>query len=201
MEDMMKGFKKFFLVPLLAVSFSSLVSADDVVDTLKEVIKSYENGEYSMAVEDLNYVLQLIQQKKSKGLEAYLPEALPGWSAKKAQSVAAASAMFGGGISSSREYTKNDSRIKVEIITDSPLMQSMMGLFSNPMFATADGGKLERIHREKAIVKYDEEQKNGEITIIVAKRFLVKVEGRRVMVDDLKAYAKAIDFSKLKKLP
>jgi hypothetical protein len=197
----MKNLKKFLLTPLLLVSFTALASADDVVDTLNEAIKSYESGEYSMAVEDLNYALQLIQQKKSKGLEVFLPEALPGWSAKKAKSVAAASAMFGGGISSSREYTKNRSKIKVEIITDSPLMQSMMGLFSNPMFATADGGKLERINREKAIVKYNEERESGEITIIVAKRFLVKVEGRRVPVDDLKAYAKAIDFAKLKKLP
>ncbi len=197
----MKNLKKWILAPLVFVSFATLTCADDVVDTLHEVIKSYESGEYGAAVEDLNYVLQIIQQKKSKGLEAYLPEPLPGWSAKKAESQVAGSAMFGGGISTYREYRKGPSRIKIEIITDSPLMQSMMGVLSNPMFATADGGKLERINREKAIVKYDEERQKGEIIIVVARRFLVKVEGQKVLPDELKAYAKAIDFKKLKKMP
>ena len=77
----------------------------------------------------------------------------------------------------------------------------MMGIFSNPMFAASDGGKLQRINREKAIVKYNEERQRGDITIVVAKRFLVKVEGQKVSLDDLESYAKAIDFKKLKKLP
>ena len=110
----------------------------------------------------------------------------------------AGSAMFSGGISTSREYNKDSSRIKVEIITDSPILQSMMGIFSNPMFAASDGGKLQRINREKAIVKYNEERQRGDITIVVAKRFLVKVEGQKVSLDDLESYAKAIDFKKLK---
>jgi len=66
---------------MLASLSTFATTADDIVDTLNEAIKSYESGEYSVAVEDLNYALQLIQQKKSKGLEAYLPEALSGWSA------------------------------------------------------------------------------------------------------------------------
>lgn len=197
----MNDITKLLWAPLLLTSLSlSVVSADDVVDTLKEAIKSYESGAYSDAVDDLNYAMQIIQQKKGQGLEAYLPQPLPGWDAKKARSQTAGSAMFGGGISSSREYTKGASRVRIEIITDSPLMESMMAIFSNPMFAAADGGKLQRINREKAIVKYDEETQKGEINIVVAKRFLVKIEGTKVSADDLEAYAKAIDFRKLKKL-
>lgn len=197
----MKNNKKLIFTSFLAASLLTFVNADDVVDTLNEAIKSYESGEYSIATEDLNYAIQLIQQKKGKGLEAYLPEALPGWSAKKAESKTAGAGMFGGGITTSRQYEKNSSKIKIELITDSPLLQSMMGIFSNPMFATADGGKLQRINREKAIVKYNEERERGDITIVVDKRFLVKVEGQKVSLDELEAYAKAIDFKKLKKLP
>jgi len=145
----MKNLKKWVFAPLLLASLSTFVNADDVVDTLNEAIKSYESGEYSVAVEDLNYALQLIQQKKSRGLQAYLPEALPGWNAKKAESQTAGAGMFGGGISTSREYEKNLSKIKIELITDSPLLQSMMGIFSNPMFATADGAPLRRCARWK----------------------------------------------------
>lgn len=194
----MKKLTKLALAPLLLTAF---LNADDISETLTEAIKSYEAGEYSTAVEDINYALQLIQQKKSEGLASYLPEPLEGWTAKKAESQSAGSAMFGGGIGSHRTYKKGSSKIKIEILTDSPVLQSMMGLFTNPMFATADGGKLERIGRQKAIIKYKEERERGEITVVVDKRFLVKVEGTKVSEDDLKAYAKAIDFKKLKKLP
>jgi len=197
----MKKLTKLALAPLLFISTTTFLNADDVSETLTEAIKSYESGEYTSAVEDINYALQLIQQKKSEGLASYLPEPLKGWTAKKAESSAAGSAMFGGGIGSHRTYKKGSSKIKIEILTDSPVLQSMMGLFSNPMFATADGGKLERIGRQKAIVKYKEERERGEITVVVDKRFLVKVEGSKVSEDELKAYAKAIDFKKLKKLP
>lgn len=197
----MKKLATLALAPLLSLFLTSSLVADDVTETLTEAIKSYESGEYTTAVEDINYALQLIQQKKSEGLSAYLPEPLEGWDAKKAESQSAGSGMFGGGIGSNRTYKKGSSSIKIEILTDSPILQSMMGLFTNPMFATSDGGKLERIKREKAIVKYNEERERGDITIVVAKRFLIKVEGKKVSEKDLKAYAQAIDFKKLAKLP
>lgn len=197
----MKNLKRLVLTPLLLTSLVSFATADDVVETLQEAIKSYENAEYSVAVEDINYALQLIQQKKGQGLEAYLPEPLLGWNAEKAKSKSAGSAMMGGGIITARQYKKGSSKVEIEIITDSPMMQGMMGIFTNPMFATADGGKLERINRQKAIVKYDEKKERGEISLALGKRFFIKVEGEKVTLDELKAYAKAIDFKKLKKLP
>ncbi len=197
----MKNIKTSILTSLMIVSFSNFSTADDVVETLQEAIKSYENAEYSLAVEDINYALQLIQQKKGQGLESYLPEPLTGWNAKKAKSQTAGAGMMGGGIMTSRKYTKGSSKVEIEIITDSPMMQGMMGIFTNPMFATADGGKLERINREKAIVKYDEDKEKGEISLAIGKRFFIKVEGHKVTLDELKAYAKSIDFRKLKKLP
>lgn len=174
---------------------------DDVEDSIKEALQSYKNGEYKEAAESLNYASQLVQQKRSTGLESFLPEPLKGWTAKEASSQAAGAAMFGGGITAEREYRKESGSITVQIITDSPMMQSMMMMFSNPMFATADGGKLERIGRQKAIVKYDKDNKEGDIKIVVANRYLVSIEGRHVSVEDLKAYANAIDYKKLQTLP
>ncbi len=85
-------------------------------------------------------------------------------------------------------------------MADSPILQGMMGLFANPMFATSDGGKLERINRQKAIVKYNSERKQGNIKIVVAKRFLVSIEGTKVSREDLISYAKAIDYKKIKEM-
>ena len=145
---------RLVFTPLLLLTTSTFLNADDISETLTEAIKSYEAGEYSTAVEDINYALQLIQQKKSEGLASYLPEPLEGWTAKKSESQSAGSAMFGGGIG-----------------------------------------------RQKAIVKYKEERERGEITVVVDKRFLVKIEGSKVSEEELKSYAKAIDFKKLKNLP
>ncbi len=186
-----------FLV-LMTFSFSGY--ADDIEDSIKEALQYYESGEYKDAVESLNYASQLIQQKKGKGLESFLPEPLKGWSAQKASSQAAGAAMFGGGITVERKYTKDSSSISISIITDSPLMQGMMMMFSNPMFAASDGGKLERVGRQKAIVKFDPNSRQGEIKIVVANRYLVLIDGREISMEDMKEYAKAIDFKKLKSL-
>lgn len=193
--------KKMSLIPVLLISLGLLVQADDVTETIAEAVKSYEKGEYSTAVEDLNYALELIKQKKSEGLQAYLPKPLEGWSAKDSSSQTAGSAMFGGGISAEREYKKGKSRVKVQIMADSPLLQGMMGLFTNPMFATSDGGKLERINRQKAIVKYNSDREKGDIKIVVAKRFLVSIEGSKVSREDLISYAKTIDYKKIEDMP
>ncbi len=171
--------------------------ADDVKQTIDESLQYYEQGEYNDAVDSLNYAIQLIQQKKGKSLEAFLPAPLSGWQAQDSKSQSVGAAMFGGGLTAERKYSKGNARITVQIVTDSPVLQGVMMMFSNPMFASSDGGKLERIGRQKAIVKYDSDKKRGDIQVVVAKRILVTIEGDQVNLDDLKAYAKAIDYKKL----
>lgn len=180
---------------------SSPILADDVTDSISEALKQYNNGELADAVQSLDYASQLIRQKKGGQLEAYLPEPIPGWKAEAAKSQALGSAMFGGGVTAERSYVKDGSRVEVKIITDSPLMQAMMMMFSNPMMATADGGKLEKIGGEKAIVKYSNDNKDGSISMVIANRFLITVEGTDVARQDLIAFAQGIDFKKLAAMP
>lgn len=177
------------------------VLADDVTDSINEALKQYGNGEFANAVQSLDYASQLIRQKKGGQLEAFLPEPPPGWQAEAAKSQAMGSAIFGGGVTAERTYRKGDSRVEVKIITDSPMMQGLLMMFSNPMMATADGGKLEKVNGEKAIVKYRTDSKDGDINIVIANRFLVTVEGNEVAREDLTAFAQGIDFKKLDALP
>ena len=175
--------------------------ADDVTDYIDEALKFYKDGKFTEAVDSLNFAEQLIQQKKSAGLEAFLPEPLKGWTAEAATSQAAGNAMMGGGISAERSYTKGDSSVKINIVADSPLLQGVMMMMGNPMFAASDGGKVERIGGQKAVIKYTPADKNGDIKIVVANRFLVTVEGNGITDADLKEYAKAIDYTKMATLP
>jgi len=50
-------------------------------------------------------------------------------------------------------------------------------------------------------VKFDPDTKEGDVQIVVANRFLVKVEGNGITDKDLKDYAKAIDYDKMAQLP
>lgn len=189
-----------FVLGILLALLTVPVFADEVEDSVKEAMEYYEEGDFSNAAGSLEYAAQLIRQKKGGELETFLPKALPGWTAKDASSQSMGATMFGGGVTAQREFEKDNSRVTIQIITDSPMLQGMMMMFTNPMLATADGGKLEKINRQKAIVKYTDSDRDGEITLVIANRFLVMVEGRDVSKDDLKAYAGAIDYKKLAKM-
>ncbi len=182
---------------LVLITISSPAFADDVTESINEALDYYKNGEFTDAVDSLNYASQLIQQKKSENLTTFLPEPLEGWSSKKPESNAAGAAMFGGGITAVRKYAKGKNKITIEIVADSPMLQSVMMMFSNPMYATSDGGKLEKIKRQKAIVKFKPETNSGEIKIVVVNRFLVTVKGNNTTKKDLKDYAKAVPYKKM----
>jgi hypothetical protein len=120
-------------------------------------------------------------------------------STEDVKSQATGAGFLGGMISAKRKYKKDKSSVTVEIITDSPALQSMVMMFSNPAYAPADGGQITKIKGQKAIIKYHPSQKSGEINIVVAKQYLISVEGQNINQNDLVDYASEIDYKKLKK--
>ncbi len=201
---MMKFSKTTLLLAVFSIvifTFSTAAVADDVTDYINEALQYYKDGQYSDAVDSINFAEQMIQQKKSSSLETFLPEPIKGWKAEAATSQAASSAMLGGGITAERQYNKGDSSIQINIVADSPMLQGVLMMMSNPMFATSDGGKMERIGKQKALVKFDPNTKDGEIQIVVANRFMVSIKGQGITNKDLKDYAKAINYKKMAQLP
>ncbi len=180
---------------------ASPVLADDVKDSIDEGLKHYDKGEFAEAVQSLDYAAQLIRQKKGGQLEVFLPNPISEWKAEDAKSQVVGAAMFGGGVTAERSYVKGDSRINVQILTDSPMMQAMMMMFANPMMATSEGGKLEKINGEKAIVKYSNDTRHGDIHVVVANRYLITIQGNNVARQDLISFARGIDFKKLAEMP
>ncbi|SFV50996.1 hypothetical protein MNB_SV-12-1117 [hydrothermal vent metagenome] len=170
--------------------------ADDITDTMADALSAYKKGDYVQTQEDLAYVMELLKQKKGDSIKTLLPDALDGWKAEEAKSETAGAGMLGGGSTSSRTYTKDKSQIIISVVTDSPLLKGLGAIMGNPMFSS--GGKLKRINREKATIKYNSKRESGEITIMLDKRFLITVKGTKVTEDELINYAKAIDFKKIK---
>lgn len=188
--------KTLTYISLTTLLLSTTLSADDITDTMEDAMSAYKKGDYVQAKEDLTYVMELLKQKKGETIQGFLPEALDGWKAEKAKSESAGSGMLGGGSTTSRTYTKDKSKVVISVVTDSPLLQGLGSLLGNPMFNS--GGKLKRINREKATIKYSEKNQSGDVTIMLDKRFLVTVKGSKVTEDELVEYAKAIDFKKIK---
>lgn len=189
-------------VLVLAISVcGGEAKADEILDAINEATEAYNEKAYTEAVESLEYAKQLILQMSSEGLTSFLPEPMDGWEGKEAKSQNLG--MIGGSSGIEREYRKPGSgnggqgRVTVTIMGDSPIFQGMMAMF-NPAIAGADGGKLQKIKRNKAIVKYSTDNRSGEIMIDVAKKYLVTVKGSNVDKEEMMHYAEAIDYKGLK---
>jgi hypothetical protein len=198
--------KRLFILLLLLIvlSWGAIpASADEILEAMTEAIEAYKEKEYSEAAESLDYAKQLIQQLRSENIMKVLPEPLPGWESKTAQTQSMG--MLGGMTGVEKKYSKpgtgNQGRknITINIMADSPMMQGMMAMF-NPAYAGAQGGKLQKIKRNKAIVKYDPDSRRGEATIMVDKRYIVSIKGNSIDKEDLMNYAEAVDYKGLKDL-
>ena len=182
----------------LLMACSSAALADDVTDQIDEAVKAYEKEDYNTAITALDSASTLIRQKKGELVSKLLPEPLDGWEAGESKSSGAAAGMFGGGISAERRYTRksegSSEAVTISITTDSPLMQSMGMMFSNPMFMGQDN-KLTVINGEKAIAN----ERDNSLTSMVANKVLVKVDGdKNVTPEALKEYFNSIDFKAIK---
>jgi hypothetical protein len=185
----------------LLLTFAGTVWADEITDSINEALNQCNNNDYTAASESLSYALQLLGQKKGRQLQELLPQPLPGWTADEASSEMVSAVVMGGGINAERQYQRDDSSVTVSYTTDSPMLQGIMMMLSNPVFAAANGGKLEKIKGWKAIVKYDPQDKSGSIMIVVETRTLILIEGDSVALDDLKSYASVIDYQRISDLP
>ncbi len=173
----------------------SALRADDVTDSVEEALKAYKDKDYATAAQALDAAAQLVRQKRGELFKELLPDAPSGWEAEDATTSAAGAAMFGGGVTAERNYTKGDSSVTVKFITDSPIMQGVMMMMGNPMFANADGGKLERIKGQKAIFK--NKDGSGSVNVVVGGALLVQIEASDTSDADLRKFAESIDYAKL----
>lgn len=77
----------------------------------------------------------------------------------------------------------------------------MMAFITNPaLLAAQPGNKLIKIKEHKAVQKFTNQEKEGEISIVIRSRMLVTVKGHGLdKIDDRRGYANAIDYSALVK--
>lgn len=179
---------------ICALALPSLALADEITDAVAEAISAYQDGQYSEAASQLDYASGLIRQKKAEAILAVFPEPLSGWSAGEAESKASGSMMLGGGISANRTYRKGDISVDISLVMDSPMLQSMMGMFNNPSLITMNGGKLIKIQGHKAMLTATD---NPQIILIVDGNAMFTLKATGASDEDLTDYGEALNLAAL----
>jgi len=186
------------LVVILGFMWAQAVLADEVSDTIERAKELYLEGKYSGASSELQFAVNQIQNLQAEQLKELMPDPLPEWTAEEASASVGAMGFFCGGVSVSRTYRKEDTResIEIQILTESPFVQSMMTFLANP---GADS-KPVRIKGEKALEKFSAQRKDGELSVVLEGKALITVKGRRITDKEiLRKYIEMVDFEALKK--
>jgi len=135
-------------------------------------------------------------------LKALLPEALPGMKRTRAEGERAAA--MGLNISKAEgEYEKEGSSIHVSLMDMGTL--SGMAAMATVGWAMAEIDKETETSYEKTSTyqgyksheEYDRNRKDGEVTVLVAERFVVEVRGNNLPMEAIMAALGAVDLNKL----
>jgi hypothetical protein len=188
--------KKLCPLFLSLLLLPSAAFADDVEEAIDAGLKHYKAKEYSQASAQLDYASTLIRQAKAEQVKKAFPDAPSGWTAEEASAEAAGAAMFGGGISAKRSYYKGDDYITMELMIDSPMIQMVSAMFSNPSMITMSGGKLIKIQGVNAILR-GETTDSAEIQFITPGNAVVNLRGPGSQQAVMQELANKLDFKKL----
>ena len=185
-----------FVAALLAATIAATdAHADDVTDQINEALKAYQNHDTQTAIVALDAAANLLRQARAEGLKKLLPPTPPGWTADNAETTAISVAMLGGGITASRTYHNGDQQVEVQIVTDSPMLQSLAGLLNSPIAAM---GGMKTVVVGGRRMSYNEG--DNSYMALVADKIIVKIEGNSGTPDPtLKSFIQAIDFGALEK--
>lgn len=188
---------------LCALLCASPAGADEVTDQIDSARGAYSQGDLRQAVQGLQDAIVRIQEKLQGNYGALMPEPLAGWRAEAAESQTLGMAMLGGGTQVSRRYLKEDTgeSVQVQIMADSPFLPMMAMVLSNPMMIQSDPStKLYRHGAYRGTLKHEAGSDQWEISLLVANRILVQVEGQGLKGPEaVEGYLKAIDLQAVEK--
>jgi len=202
-EEKMKKGVIVLLVVILGLMGMAGARADEISDTIERAKTLYQEGKYSEASSELQFVVGQIQNLQAEQLKKLLPDPLAGWTAEEATASTAPMGFFGGGVTANKTYNKEDTgeSIEIQIITQSPLLQTVMMWLTNPMMLAAEpNAKLVRVKGEKAVEKFSAQDKEGELSLILEGKTLITVTGSEISDKNiLYKYMEKMDFGAIKK--
>lgn len=193
------------LVAALGASSTALGQSDEVTEQIELGLELYQEQEYGAAITELEFAISDIRELMAGRIGETFPEPPEGWSAAEVASSGGggAAAMFGGGGSMlEREYQQEggEGRLTAKLMIDNPMIQAMSAMFNNPaLIAAQPNMERIRIGRDSALLKWDPERGNAEVSFLMDGRILVQVDGQRLESSDpAVALLKAWDLDALR---
>lgn len=196
---------------VLALSTPSLAEQlqDEAVDSLTTAQKLVKEGNYSKAVDEINYALSKVNELTAAGLVKYIPEPPAGFTLvnKQAQGVGAA-ASIAGNAGATAEYS-SDSGASINLnIAIGGMTGKMAGMAAlGTLFAgmNQDAGSSEqsrqvRVQGYTGTEIFDKAGKTGTLSFQVGEKTSVTLEGSSIDSPDvLMQFVKNIDLAGLEK--
>ncbi len=185
---------------LLALCLCTLgtLRADEVEDALNAALKAYKEGKTAEAGTAIQTAQKLINAKAGLSLAAALPDMIGAWKGGKVESKSLDG--IGGGQAVERSYRQgskekgNEKKITATITADSPLMNQVMGFLANPALGSLLGAKAKKIGDIDAMML----PKQGLLQMIVANRYLVAVQAKKLTEEELIEVASGVKVDVLK---
>lgn len=191
----MSMLQKTTIATVLLASLNLAASDSEINDAINAATKHYKAGELSQAIAQLDYAGTLMRQQKGEQVKQAFPPPPAGWQAEEADSEVAAAAMFGGGISASRNYYNDAHRIEMQLMMDSPMLQAFSMMLSNPSMIAMSGGKLTKIQGIQAVQKLDGD--SLELQFMTPGGAMITLNGDKAAQSTMLQLANAIDLKKL----
>ncbi|MBE9604346.1 hypothetical protein IAI18_05675 [Acetobacteraceae bacterium H6797] len=175
--------------------------ADEVTETMERARDAYAQRNLAVVAEELGFALAAVARLRYQEYVVLFPKAPSGWVLEDPRDDGTQSAMsaqaMGVGLIVDREYTQQngEGRIRARLSVDSPLVQAMGAMVSNPTMLQAYTRRI-RIGRDNAMVKQEPGSQQIELTLVRGNT-LVQLESEGVAQPDLLIeLAKGFDLSK-----
>jgi hypothetical protein len=176
----------------LLVPLAGTVLADEIREQIELGLQLYQEQDYGAAVTELEFAINDIRKLMSDRIAKTFPDAPGGWTAAEVESQsggAGAAGLFGGGGTMlQRKYSEDggDAQLEAVLMVDNPMVQGMAALFTNPaIMAAQPNTERVRIGRESAMVKWEANRSQAEVTLLLDGRILMQVKGRNLDSPDV----------------
>ena len=166
------------ILALLAVS-PARAAGDTVASQIDDARTLYHNGDLAKAAAQLEAALIDLQNRLGAALAPMMPPPPAGWEA--AESETQGVGIVGGGITVMRAYSKGDASMNATLIMDNPAVAGTAAAFDDlPAAAAQPGMKALEINGQSALLRWDDQVKAGELTMVLGKRVMLLVEGNDI---------------------
>lgn len=176
--------RRAFLVVTAVVLFALPAVADPVSDDIEAARQAYARGELLKAANGLHAALDIINQRLAEALIPLMPPSPGGWQAYDAQ--ADTMGIAGGGMTVMKGYEKDEASLNASIVIDPEAVTGVAELLSNPAAIGAQPGmSLVKVNGAPALMRWDAEDRSGEIMLVLGDSVLLQVIGNGIETSDL----------------